>query len=61
MPTNTTFTTWTIGGCLLLSSALVGACNSEDPRYVQPDEAIEAGLPGADPDAPPATARRREA
>jgi hypothetical protein len=52
MHTITTFKTWTIGGCLLLSSAL-WACGTEDPRYVQPDQAIEAGLPGADPDAPP--------
>jgi hypothetical protein len=40
----------TLGGCIALGATL-GAC-TEDPRYVQPDQALEAGAAGSDPDIP---------
>ncbi len=40
---------FTLGGCIALSAGM--AC-TDDPRYVQPDQAIEAGAPGSDPEIP---------
>ncbi len=40
----------TLGGCIALFGTL-SAC-TDDPRYVQPDQALEAGAPGADPEIP---------
>jgi hypothetical protein len=40
----------TLGSCIALGVTL-GAC-TDDPRYVQPDQALEAGAAGSDPDVP---------
>lgn len=52
MHTNKTITALSLSSCMLLSAGL-GACSfTDDPRYVQPAQAIEAGAPGSDPDIP---------
>jgi hypothetical protein len=40
----------TLGGCIALAAG-IGACD-DDPRYVQPAEALEAGAAGSDPEVP---------
>jgi hypothetical protein len=50
MHTIRSITALTLGGCIALGAGLAGC--TDDPIYIQPEEAIEAGAEGSDPEVP---------